>query len=108
MVNLTGIFGYKFGYRHPFGLFTVDFTKPLIMGNLVHVTLRSIAPILDRFTVFIGNSKSADRKVIGVRPPLPAPSQKLLFRIVYCDRRTVLLRLVVASFRYKFSYRAHL
>ena len=33
-VQKIGVFGYKFRYRHQFGLFTLDFAKPLVIGDL--------------------------------------------------------------------------
>ena len=55
------------------------------------------------------DSKSADRKVVGVRPPLPAPtsfslSQVLLVTYVRLQYAAERLR---AVFRYKFWYSAH-
>ena len=77
--NLNGegqhsIVGYKFGYRHQFGSITDNYAKLLIGSHLtIYPTLRSISLIYHRLTVFLRDSKSADRKVVGVRPPLPAP-----------------------------------
>src|SRR5258708_37603724 len=32
--NYSRTFGYTFGYRHQFGLFTLNFVKPLAIGHL--------------------------------------------------------------------------
>ena len=44
-------------------------------------TLRSVSIIYHRLTAFLRDSKSADRKVMGVRPPLPAPNKS--FKTIY-------------------------
>jgi hypothetical protein len=65
-------FGYKFGYRRQFALISANYVK-LQVGTGLAGSLITLDYAYHRLTVFMGNSKSADRKVVGVRPPLPAP-----------------------------------
>jgi hypothetical protein len=60
---------YTFGYKHQFGLSTLNVAQPLIIGRLRHWMLVSIALIYHRITVFSGNSKSADLRIVGGSTP---------------------------------------
>src|ERR1700722_5085658 len=69
-------FGYRFGYRRQFGLFSSDYAK-LRRG---HGLVRSLITLIyHRLTVFSGNSKSVGSNSMGVRFPLPAPSIHIIF-----------------------------
>jgi hypothetical protein len=71
--------GYKFGYRHQFGLITENYAKLLGAGHCENPTLRSITLIYHRHTVFSGDSQSVGGNSMAVRFPLPAPSILFIF-----------------------------
>jgi hypothetical protein len=73
--------GYKFRYRRQFALITVNYAKLLSRLTLCKSQLFSVTLIYHRLTAFSGNSKSVGSNSMGVRFPLPAPSN-----VFVCNR----------------------
>ena len=105
------IYGYAFGYRHQFALISASYAKLQIGMGIAGSLIRSNTLIYHRHTVFLGNSKSAEGNLVGVRPP---SRHHLKYQYLWNQRLAALGKAlclgcfpVDPALRYEFRYSAH-